>query len=70
MTTQCQPGCEGLPDLGNRRGGLFARTGSECAAYDATRFHVWAQTPRAVWETYAADGVGIHEAIRTEMSYL
>lgn len=70
MTTQCQPGCEGLLELGNRRGDLFARTGSEATAYDATRFHIWAQTPKEIWDMYAADGIGIHEAIRLEMSYL
>jgi hypothetical protein len=36
---------------------------------DATRFHVWAQTPRSVWDAYAEDGYSIHEAVREEMSY-
>jgi hypothetical protein len=64
--TICQPGCEGLLSWGERKAGLKTENGDR----EATRFHVWAQTPKSVWEEYAADGIGIHEAIRTEMSYL
>ena len=38
--------------------------------HEATRFHVWAQTPRSVWDAYEADGYTIHEAIMHEISYL
>ncbi len=64
----CLAGTEGLLDLGNR-----------CATHslnnlimdqEATRFHVWAQTPPDVWAAYADNGYSFHDAIKMEMSYL
>lgn len=33
------------------------------------RFGVARQTPKAVWDQYAADGYTVHEAIDSELSY-
>jgi len=72
-TMFCQPGCEGLLALGTRAAEASARSGfgrpNLLLEMDATRFHVWAQTPRSVWDAYAEDGYSIHEAVREEMSY-
>lgn len=71
-TIMCQPWCEGLLALGFQRADASSRGGfgrSRRLDLDATRFHIWAQTPRSVWDAYAEDGYTIHEAIRMEMSY-
>jgi len=72
-TAMCQPGCEGLLALGFQRADASSRGGfgpHEGLERDATRFHIWAQTPRSVWDAYAEDGYSIYEAIRMEMSYV
>jgi hypothetical protein len=61
QTTFCQPGCEGLLAEGNRREEL-SRKGHRTESMDReiARFHLWAQTPHAVWDAYAESGYTIH----------
>ncbi len=68
--TYCIPGGDGLLELGLTAAASAERTGSERLATEATRFHLWAQTPPEVWEAYREAGYSWSDAMREEMSQL